>query len=106
MRALFPDRDAFVDRHGTGPRTLSDLRTLLVDTRRRGHATENGEVTPGFVSVAVAVPGGPAPILASVAVTYPDDAEIAVNEEAAQRAVRAVAATAAEVGRRVLSHSR
>jgi DNA-binding IclR family transcriptional regulator len=90
VRALFPDREAFVDRHGTGPQTLSELRAVLADTRRRGHATEHGEVTPGFASVAVAVPGGPAPTLASIALTYPDDADIAVDEVAGQQAVRAV----------------
>jgi len=106
VRALFPDRDAFVDRHGTGPRRLSELRALLADTRRRGHATEHGEVTPGFDSVAVAVPGGPAPMLASVALTYPDDAAIALDDRAGRRAIRAVTATAAEVSRRVLPQGR
>ena len=32
------DRRAFVDRHGTGPRTLSALRALLSETRQRGYA--------------------------------------------------------------------
>src|SRR5262249_28607642 len=40
VRALYPDATAFVDRHGTGPRTLSALRSLLSDTRRRGHAIQ------------------------------------------------------------------
>src|SRR3954463_2036349 len=51
VKALFPDADAFVDRHGSGPRRLSDLRRLLLTVRRTGHATEDGEVTPGFASV-------------------------------------------------------
>ena len=55
VRALYPDADAFVDRHGTGPRSLSQLRTLLSDTRQRGYAIEEGEVTPGLSSVAAAV---------------------------------------------------
>ncbi len=101
VRALFPDRDAFVDRHGTGPRTPSALRLLLEDTRRRGHATEQGEVTPGFDSVAVAVPGGPFPTLASIALTYPDTAEIALDPAATESAVVAVAATAREIARRL-----
>ena len=55
MRALYPDRTAFVDRNGTGP-TLAERRcaTLLAETRQRGYATEEGEVTPGFASVAAA----------------------------------------------------
>jgi DNA-binding IclR family transcriptional regulator len=55
VRALYPDAASFVQRHGTGPRTLSQLRTLLADTRQRGFATEEGEVTPGLSSVAAAV---------------------------------------------------
>ena len=51
VRALYPDSGAFVDRHGTGPRTLSALRSVLSETRRRGYATEEGEVTPGLASV-------------------------------------------------------
>ena len=55
VRALYPDRSAFVDRHGRGPQSLRALRTVLSETRRRGYATEDGEITPGFASVAVAV---------------------------------------------------
>lgn len=71
VRALYPDVDAFVARHGAGPRSYSALRRLLVQSRRRGHAVEDGEVTPGFASVAVAVLDHAAHPVASVAVTYP-----------------------------------
>ena len=72
VRALYPDAGAFVDRHGTGPRTLSALRSLLSDTRRRGYATEEGEVTPGFASVAAPVLDHNAHPVAGLAVTYTD----------------------------------
>ena len=36
VRALYPDRAAFVDRHGKGPSSLSALRTVLSETRQRG----------------------------------------------------------------------
>lgn len=71
VRALFPDRGAFVQRHGVGPSSLSALRQLLAGVRARGFAVEDGEVTPGFASVATAVldhAGHPA---AGLAVTYP-----------------------------------
>jgi DNA-binding IclR family transcriptional regulator len=71
VRALFPDRSAFVDRHGAGPRSLGDLRSLLAETRQRGYAVEEGEVTPGFASVAAAVVDHNAHPVAGVAVTYP-----------------------------------
>src|ERR687893_3051793 len=74
VRALFPDRSAFVGRHEPGPRSLSALRKLLVETRRRGHAVEDGEVTPGFISIAVAVLDHTRHPVASVAVTVPRSA--------------------------------
>ena len=70
VRALYPDRDAFVDRHGLGPSSLSALRSLLSETRQRGYATEAGEVTPGFASVAAAVLDHNRHPVAGVAVTY------------------------------------
>jgi len=71
IRALYPDRTAFVDRHHSGPATPTALRALLSDTRQRGYATEDGEVTPGFASVAAAVLDHTAHPVAGVAVTYP-----------------------------------
>ena len=97
VRALYPDRSAFVDRHGRGPTSLSALRTLLAETRGRGYAAEDGEVTPGFASVAAAVldhNGHPA---AGIAVTWslddppssPDDVVASVRRtaEAASRRI-------------------
>ena len=76
VRALFPSSAAFVDRHGTGPRSLSSLRSLLTETRQRGYAVEEGEVTPGLSSVAAAVLDHNGHPLAGVAVTYAEgDAE-------------------------------
>ncbi len=76
VRALFPDRSAFVDRHGAGPVSLGALRTLLSETRQRGYALEEGEVTPGFASVAAVVVDHNQHPVAGVAVTYPVDADV------------------------------
>jgi DNA-binding IclR family transcriptional regulator len=73
VRALFPDAAALVHRHGQGPVTPSALRALLRETRRRGHAVERGEVTPGLASVAVGVVDHNGHPVAAVAVTYADD---------------------------------
>jgi DNA-binding IclR family transcriptional regulator len=83
VRALYPDRTAFVDRHGVGPQSLSGLRTLLSETRQRGYAVEEGEVTPGFASVAAAVLDHNQHPVAGVAVTYPVDADVAVDRTVA-----------------------
>lgn len=82
VRALFPDRTAFVDRHGVGPGSLSALRTLLQETRQHGYAAEDGEVTPGFASVAAPVLDHNGHPVAGVALTWetrhaPEAAEIA-----------------------------
>jgi DNA-binding IclR family transcriptional regulator len=92
VRALYPDPSAFVDRHGSGPRTLSALRSLLTDTRHRGYATEEGEVTPGFASVAAPVLDHNQHPVAGLAVTYADGGEADVSDlaEAVRRAAGAL----------------
>jgi DNA-binding IclR family transcriptional regulator len=94
VRALYPDPSAFVDRHGAGPRTLSALRSLLTDTRRRGYATEQGEVTPGFASVAAPVLDHNQHPVAGLAVTYPDGGgdDVVGLADAVRRAAAALTA--------------
>jgi DNA-binding IclR family transcriptional regulator len=75
VRALYGRPSDFVDRHGRGPRTLSALRRVLSDTRQRGYAVEDGEVTPGLASVAVAVLDHNEHPVAAVAATYADSDE-------------------------------
>jgi len=100
VRALYPDRSAFVDRHGLGPTSLSALRSLLTESRRRGYAFENGEVTPGFASVAAVVldhNGHPA---AGIAVTYPSGGVADLDA-----AIRTTRHTAHLVSKRIGAHS-
>lgn len=96
VRALFPDRASFVQRHGTGPVGLGALTSVLAATRQRGHATEDGDVTPGMSSVAVAVTDHVGHPVASVAATFEtgrvDDVE---------HLVRRVRATADVLSRRL-----
>ncbi|TFC62454.1 IclR family transcriptional regulator [Cryobacterium sp. TMT2-15-1] len=98
LRALYPNAAAFVTRHGRGPRTRAELRTLLEQVRRDGYALEDGEITEGMASVAVAVrdhAGWPA---AGIAVTFP-------RERIAEADWPALAAqlggTAAQLSRRI-----
>jgi DNA-binding IclR family transcriptional regulator len=104
VRALFPNRAAFVDRGepGRGPSaTPSALRAVLSETRQRGYASEDGEVTEGFASVASAVLDHNGHPVASVAVTFTG------RREAAERAdvATAVSRTAADITRRVAGRS-
>lgn len=98
VRALFPSPDAFVQRHGQGPTSLTRLRPLLSATRARGYAHESGTVTPGFASVAVAVADHTGHPVCGVAVTYPVDALAADQESALVDAARSCGA---ELSRRL-----
>ena len=60
-----------MERTGVGPGSLNALRTILAETRQRGYAVEDGEVTTGFASVAAPVLDHNDLPLAGVAVTYP-----------------------------------
>ncbi|TIC80622.1 IclR family transcriptional regulator [Nocardioides sp. GY 10113] len=103
VRALYPDRSAFIDRHGLGPDGPRALRSLLTDTRARGYAIESGEVTPGFASVAVAVHDHNGHPVAAIAVTYPDDAATTPSERAAppEQTAEAVTRTARAITARL-----
>ena len=97
VRALYASPDDFVDRHGRGPRRLSALRLVLSDARQRGYAVEDGEITPGLASVAVAVLDHNEYPVAAVAVTYPAEPE---SPDAAGLA-ESVRATAVQLSRRI-----
>ena len=101
VRALFPDRAAFVQRHGRGPTSLPALRTLLTETRQRGYATEDGEVTPGFASVAAAVRDHNGHPVAGVACTFASDS---VDDAGAASTAAAVHQTALALSRRISGH--
>jgi DNA-binding IclR family transcriptional regulator len=69
---------------------------VLTETRSRGHATEDGEVTPGFASVAVAVLDHNGLPVASIATTYETREPVDLDA-----VVAAVSAAARTVSRRI-----
>ena len=71
LDALFPSRRALTRRHDAGPASLTQLRALLAQARRDGHAEEDGFVTPGFASVAAPVLDHTGHPVAAVALTFP-----------------------------------
>jgi DNA-binding IclR family transcriptional regulator len=98
VRALFPTLEAFVDRTGVGPRSLTALRRVLAAVRRQGYGYEDGEVTPGFASVAAAAHDHTGHPVAGLAVTFAvDDVDSADLPQLA----RAVRLAAAELTRRL-----
>lgn len=102
VRALFPSAEAFVQRHGVGPTSLSGLRRELSATRQRGYAVEDGQVTPGLASVGTAVLDHTGHPVAAVAVTYPVEG---VDDAARDAMVGLVRGCAAELSTR-LGHRR
>lgn len=97
IRALFPGPAAFADRTGRGPHTLRELRTLLRETRERGWATEDGDVTPGLTSVGRAAVDHTGHPVAGIAVTFADDAAPQRRADLAE----AVGRAASELSRRL-----
>ncbi|HET8969655.1 MAG TPA: IclR family transcriptional regulator C-terminal domain-containing protein, partial [Candidatus Nanopelagicales bacterium] len=69
----YPSAAALVSRTEVpGPTSLAALRALLAGVRRDGVATEHGEVTAGYASVAALVLDHAGQPAAAVAVTYAD----------------------------------
>jgi DNA-binding IclR family transcriptional regulator len=98
VRALYPEPGSLVLRNERGPRSFSALRQLLTETRRQQYASEDGEITPEFASVAVAATDRSGDPVAAVAVTFPS-AE--AGEQERERLATRVARTAAEISRRL-----
>jgi DNA-binding IclR family transcriptional regulator len=71
VRALFPTKDALVQRDSRGPATLQALKAALVDTRARGYAVERHTVSPGLASVARAVLDHTGHPVGAFALTFP-----------------------------------
>jgi len=73
LRALFPSSAAFPLRTSRGPSTLRELRAILREQRDRGWSHEDGEVTPGYASVAACVFDHGARPMAAISITVTDD---------------------------------
>ncbi|HEX2902676.1 MAG TPA: IclR family transcriptional regulator [Jatrophihabitans sp.] len=98
VRALFPDAAAFVLRNEVGPASLAELRRLLEQARRAGHAEEDGDVTAGFASIAIAVREHNRHPVAAVAVTFPS---AAIDRSGRAAMAAQIRRTALEIGRRL-----
>lgn len=91
VRALYPDRAAFVAR-GDGPAwSARRLRAELQATRSRAHAVEDGDITQGLSSVAVPTLDHLGLPAAAVALTFPTEAVDEDRRAALADEARAVA---------------
>lgn len=92
LRALFPSRRVLVQRNGTGPVSITELRQALAAVRRAGDAREDGSVTAGFASVGAAVLDHNGQPVAAVALTFPAaEVDAAGRDQLAVRVRRAAA---------------
>ena len=95
MRALFPDRTE------RGPSSLRELRSLLRQQQTKGWSYEDGEVTPGYASVAAcAFDHGSRP-MAAISITFADDISLAKRNRLGAAVVAAAEAVTMRIsGRR------
>lgn len=103
VRALFPHADTLVQRDGRGPSSTTVLRSLLQSVRQRGYAVEDGHITRGLKSVAVAVLDHSNHPVAAVAVTFRSEV---VDEAGVGRLVSAVGLAADDLSARIRGHAR
>lgn len=98
LRALFPSKESFVDRTGTGPMSLTALTRLLASERAQGWAEEDGFVVPGFASVAAAALDRSGRPVASIGLTFRSER---VDDVMRADLARAARRTARELSRRL-----
>ena len=90
VRALFPSARGFVDRTGSGPTTLPELRRVLATERQQKWAEESGLITAGMQSVAACAFDHSGRPCAAISVTWRQD-HARVPEPDLIAAVRAAA---------------
>lgn len=93
VRAIYPDADALVDRHGQGPASIAGLRDLLAEVRARGFAVEDGQVTPGLAAIGVPVLDRTGYPVAGVSVTFEAERVDPERQTLLVEAVRRAAST-------------
>ena len=97
MRSAMPEGGSRLPASVIVPTALSPA-AVLAETRQRGYAIEESEVTDGMASVAAAVLDHNEMPVAGVAITYPTDGP---GTDQQDRLARAVVATAQQLSRRL-----
>lgn len=97
LRSLYATPADFVQRRGgTAPSNPAQLRAVIEQTRREGFAREEGDVTPGFRSVAAPVLDHADWPIAAVGLTWEEGR---LSEERAAACAEAVRTAAADIAR-------
>jgi DNA-binding IclR family transcriptional regulator len=101
VRASFANNKIFVDRTGLGPKNLRELSALLRDEAAEGISAEDGFITEGYSSLAVAAKNHLGIPVAAIALTFrSEDANSSLRADL----VKALKAAGLELSRRLGSH--
>jgi len=101
VRATFANNKTFVDRTGLGPKNVRELAALLRDEAKDGFSAENGFITDGFSSIAVAARNHLGIPVAAIALTFrSEDTDEALRTELAG----ALKAAGLELSKRLGGH--
>jgi len=101
VRATFANNKTFVDRTGLGPKNVRELAALLRDEAKDGFSAENGFITDGFSSIAVAARNHLGIPVAAIALTFrSEDADETLRGELAG----ALKAAGLELSKRLGGH--
>jgi DNA-binding IclR family transcriptional regulator len=101
VRATFASNKTFVDRTGFGPKNLRELSALLRDEARMGFSAEDGFITEGYSSLAVAARNHLGIPVAAMALTFrSEDADANLRTDLAN----ALKAAGAELSKRLGGH--
>jgi DNA-binding IclR family transcriptional regulator len=101
VRASFANNKSFIDRTGLGPKNLRELTALLRDEAAAGFSSEDGFITQGYASIAVAAKNHLGLSVAAIALTFrSEDASSGLRAELAG----ALRVAGAELSKRLGGH--
>lgn len=101
VRAMYGGNSALPTRTGKGPVSVKELTQDLQEAKKRGFSFENGFVTDGFSSIAVAVLNHLQMPVAAIGMTFRNDSSAEAQQEFL---VKQLQVAAAELSKRLGSH--
>ena len=101
VRAMYGGNSALPTRTGKGPESVKELSQDLLEAKLRGFSFENGFVTDGFSSIAVAVLNHLQMPVAAIGMTFRNDSSAEAQQEFL---VKQLQVAAAELSKRLGSH--
>jgi DNA-binding IclR family transcriptional regulator len=101
VRAIYGANTALATRTGKGPATVKELNQDLQNAKQQGFSFENGFVTEGFSSIAIAVLNHLQMPVAAIGMTFRNESDADAQGEFL---VKSLQTAAAELSKRLGSH--